>query len=91
MYLRTWKLTSSGTPNAKAENWEAELLMDSFTGDVLPCNVNPMVLLDKCSSSTYSPHPLNVYVLPSSVVMWGSPHAQAVHEMGRSKTDVYIK
>ena len=59
-------------PIAKAENCVALEVFE--TSSVRPWNTNPV---SKSHARVYSPLPLKVYVLPSRVVMCGSPKAQA--------------
>ena len=67
MLTSTWALMF---PKAKAENCVA---FDPGNRLVRPWNDPKTVTF----ASMYSPHPLKVYVLPSRVLMWGSPPPHA--------------
>ena len=59
---------------AKALNMVAfvKFPFESVIRSVLPCSEKETFTVS-ISRSVYSPRPLNVYLFPSSVVMWGSP------------------
>lgn len=69
VFIITSATVAFGIPNANAEYWVA---VELITGCVRACTMN-WVSFISVEISVYSPHPLNVYVLPSIVVTWGSP------------------
>ena len=72
VYTCTLSLSEAKSAAAKAENIVAVVFSAASLVRAWISNV-PLTL-----ANIYSPSPLNVYLLPSRVLIWGSPHNHAV-------------